>query len=98
MSVPNPIFGGAQIHQLVAGGYIVRTRADEDGVEARAGDRRRLDAALASGAQLVSSDFPTPAPSGYVGAIPGGTPSRCNPVAGPQDCRPTDIENPAALD
>ena len=98
MSVPNPIFGGAEIHQLVAAGYIVRTRADEDGVEARAGDRRRLDAALASGAQLVSTDFPTPAPSGYLAAIPGGTPSRCNPVSAPRACRPTDIENPAALD
>jgi hypothetical protein len=36
--------------------------------------------------------------NGYFAAIPGGTPSGCNPIttAG-RECVPEDIENPAAL-
>ena len=40
---------------------IVRTRADADTREARAGDTRRRDRAIASGAQLISTDYYLPA-------------------------------------
>lgn len=57
----DPVSAKDRIHQLVKRGFIVRTRADEAMIEARNHDSRRFEAALASGAQLISTDF-------YVGA------------------------------
>jgi hypothetical protein len=93
-SVPDARQGGDRIAELIGAGYIVRTRADDSGVEARANDSSRATAALASGAQLVSTDYPVPAPSGYVVPAPGN-PARCNPVnAAPSlACTPKDVEN-----
>jgi hypothetical protein len=93
-SVPDARLDSSRIASLVEAGYIVRTRADDAGVEARANDRSRADAALASGAQLVSTDYPVPAPSGYVVAAPG-SPARCNPVNVPPSagCTPQDLED-----
>ncbi|MEN1678232.1 MAG: phosphatidylinositol-specific phospholipase C1-like protein [Planctomycetota bacterium] len=53
----DPLKDGPRIAELVQAGYLVRTRADAGTSEARAGDRRRLDAALASGANIVSTDY-----------------------------------------
>ncbi|GAB3203531.1 Ca2+-dependent phosphoinositide-specific phospholipase C [Nocardia tengchongensis] len=95
-SVPN----AARIRQLVEAGYMVRTRADSNTVEARANDPAARDAAFASGAQFVSTDYPEPDPrlnTGYSVQVPGGTPARCNPVNAPANCRPQDIENPDFL-
>jgi hypothetical protein len=89
----------AQIQELVAAGYVVRTRADEPVFHAQNNDTTMRDAALASGAQWVSTDFPVPGMaarwngSTYVAQIPGGTPARCNPVNAPPGCVNTDIEN-----
>ncbi|HEU4535800.1 MAG TPA: phosphatidylinositol-specific phospholipase C1-like protein, partial [Polyangiaceae bacterium] len=83
---------GALIRQLVAEGFLVRTRADVDTAEARTGDVSRRDAALASGAQCVSTDYPQPDPAfgtGYAVALPGGPPARCNPVSAPAWCAPS---------
>jgi hypothetical protein len=93
-SVPDARLGGERIAALLGAGYIVRTRADDSGVEARANDLSRAAAALASGAQLVSTDHPVPAPSGYVVQAPGN-PARCNPVNAPPGigCTPDDVEN-----
>ena len=63
----------ADIPDLVAAGYVVRTRADADTVEARSGDTGPRDAAIASGAQWVSTDYPVENPdfgTGYVVADP----------------------------
>lgn len=85
----------AAIGDAVKQGFIVRTRADSDNVEPFAGDTSKRDAALASGAQLVSTDYPAPVQGvDYVVEIPGGTPSRCNPMVGPAGCTSEDIENP----
>ena len=85
--------GGQAIAELVRAGHLVRTRSDTDGDQARANDTSRLDAALASGAHYVSTDFPAPHPtSGYVVRMPGGTPSRCNPVSAPPQCTPEALE------
>jgi hypothetical protein len=46
------------ISELVRKGYLVRTRTDADTKEARTGEATRRDAALASGAQLLSTDYP----------------------------------------
>jgi Phosphoinositide phospholipase C, Ca2+-dependent len=89
-----------RIQQLVTEGFIVRTRADADLVEARANDVTRRDRALSSGAQIVSTDFEIAVPAigtDYVVQIPAGTPTRCNPVDSPRNCKPTDIENPRRL-
>ncbi len=86
----DPIEQGDDIRQRVAEGYLVRTRADADTVQARTGDTTMRRAALASGAQLISTDYPVPDPdfgTGYAVAIPGPGPARCNPVNGPPACR-----------
>jgi hypothetical protein len=89
-----------KIRQTVAAGYIVRTRADADTVEARSGDTTTRDAAISSGAQFVSTDYPVPDPqfgAGYQVTIPMGTPARCNPINAPPGCTSLDIESPAYL-
>lgn len=90
----------ARIRPLVEEGFIVRTRADADLVEARARDTTRRELALRSGAQIVSTDFEVPVPAiggDYVVQIPAGTPARCNPIDAPKNCRPRDVENPKHL-
>jgi hypothetical protein len=84
----------ADIPDVVAAGYIVRTRADADTVESRTGDTAPREAALASGAQFVSTDYPVPDPdfTAYFVEIPGGTPGRCNPVTAPGGCREAGLE------
>ena len=49
-----------EIVSLVEDGFLVRTRADVGTVEARRNSTRRRDRAIASGAQLISTDFPEP--------------------------------------
>ncbi len=81
----------AQIQDLVRQGYVVRTRADSDTIEARSNDTSTRDAAFASGAQWVSTDYPGPGSAALLGStysveIPGGVTARCNPVNGPSGC------------
>jgi len=49
-----------EIRSLVSAGFLVRTRADADTQEARTNDNTRRNLALASGAQLISTDYPQP--------------------------------------
>jgi hypothetical protein len=84
--------GAAEIAGLVRRGYVVRTRADADTEQARAGDTTMRDAALRSGAQWVSTDYPAPGMAerfgtGYVVRLPGGLVARCNPVNSGPACR-----------
>ena len=77
---------GSRIQDLVKQGYFIRTRADADLVEAKANDTSNRDITLASGAQVVSTDFPPGEPdadNGYIVSL--GTPLavRCNPIAVP---------------
>lgn len=79
------------IQRLVSKGYMVRTRADSS---LRYGDTQRRDAAFASGAQVVSTDFPpgeAHEDTGYMVVFPSG-PIRCNPVNAPGDCTPAALE------
>jgi hypothetical protein len=85
----------ATIAALVRRGYLVRTRADSDTVEARSNDVRRRDKSLSSGAQIVSTDYPGFEParwSGYVVELPKGVSARCNPVTGPASCADSALE------
>jgi hypothetical protein len=96
-SINDPL-DSTSISAALAAGQLVRTRADSDTLEARENDTTNRDAALASGANFVSTDFPVPyEQTGYVVTIPGGTPSRCNPIVAPADCTPEAIEDPAFL-
>jgi hypothetical protein len=56
--IDNALTRGDEIRQRVSEGYLVRSRADIDTGEARANDSRRREAALASGAQIISTDYP----------------------------------------
>ncbi len=81
--VNDPIAEFDRIQRLVRGGYIVRTRADADTREARSGSVARREAAFASGAQLISTDYYLPAGkfgTGYRVVMPGGGVGRCNPL------------------
>lgn len=92
----DPRSDAPDIQTALAANLIVRTRADADTVEARAGDTSRRDAALAIGAQIVSTDYEAAvAGINYVVDVPGGAPSRCNPVNAPAGCTSTLIEDPA---
>jgi hypothetical protein len=67
----------------------VRTRTDADTRHARTNDTARRELALASGAQLLSTDYPASEPSQwtpYSVSLPGGAVARCNPVNGPPSC------------
>jgi len=95
----NPIDDAAAIAAAVDANMLVRTRADADTIQARANDTTMRDAALASGAHFISTDYAEPDPdfSPYRVVIPGGTPGRCNPVTAPRDCSPTDVEDPELM-
>lgn len=79
-----------EIAGLVRKGYLVRTMTD-GGVEAvRKGDGTRRDLGIASGAQILSTDYPfdwKAEGSGYNVTIPGKV--RCNPVNSPKSCSVT---------
>ncbi len=79
----SPVEDGQKIKELVSLGFIVRTRADSGTREAYANDKRTWNAALLSGAQIVSTDYVVPDPitgADYYVFIPNGNPGRCNPV------------------
>jgi hypothetical protein len=82
-----------EIQELVKQGFMIRTRADADVNEPANADFSRLNAALGSGAQLISTDFPSHVDGWeYWVDMPGGMPTRCNPVMAPSSCRPNMIE------
>jgi Phosphoinositide phospholipase C, Ca2+-dependent len=86
-----------EIAALVRKGYLVRTRTDADTKQARTNDTSRREVALASGAQLLSTDYPASEPSQwtpYSVGLPGGAVARCNPVNGPPSCRITPTRGP----
>jgi Phosphoinositide phospholipase C, Ca2+-dependent len=92
----DPIGDATRIHDAVAGGYVTRTRADADTFEARANNTAPRDAAIAGGAQWVSTDYEVPGRAygqPYFVAIPGGTPARCNPINSPSWCTSSQIES-----
>lgn len=96
--INDPVSGADAIAEAVAAHLLVRTRADADVADVLAGDTTRREAALASGAHFVTTDFPGPVDAhDYVLEIPGGTPSRCNPVSASADCTAGALEDPARL-
>lgn len=90
MVLNNP--NGANVPEAVRAGYLVRV------FSWTAGDAvlhpAVTAAGLASGAHIISTDFPAMARGGVEGVrIPGGTPSRCNPLVAPMGCTSAAIES-----
>jgi calcium-dependent phosphoinositide phospholipase C len=76
-----PIDDFEVIQQRVKQGYLVRTRADAGTWEARRNDKTRFEKAIASGAQVISTDYYIPdekLETGYQIQLPGGVYSRIN--------------------
>ena len=82
-----------EIAKLVKEGYLVRTRTDANLKEPARNDTTRRDAMLASGAQLLSTDYPDhePAASGYMVSFPGHAHARCNPLVNVAHCSGADL-------
>lgn len=85
----NPLGDQERIRAAVNAGFIVRTRADANTREARVNDTSRREAAFASGAQYISTDYYVPRLefSDYSVSLPGGAVARCNPVRLGSRCR-----------
>lgn len=89
LTLNEPVRDAERIRRDVVAGFLVRTRADANTREARANDIASRDAALAGGAQFVSTDYLWADPrfaGGYRVQSPGGMVARCNPVRRPKGC------------
>lgn len=84
-----------EINALVRQGYLIRARTDADTKEARKNDTSTRDAMMASGAQILSTDYPANEPARWPGhytvAFPDGAEVRCDPV----DASPACALNPS---
>ena len=79
-----------ETRRLVSAGYFIRTRADSELHADRRGKSSGREAAFASGAQIVSTDFPPGEPqagTGYIVEFAKSAPARVNPVNGSQAWR-----------
>jgi len=93
LDIDNAAGAEDQIRAAVAAHLLVRSIGD-GASSVGSGDTSERDAALAAGSHFISTDFPASAgPGTYSFDIPGGTPSRCNPVSAPPECTPEAIEN-----
>ncbi len=85
LNIDDPIIEGSLIERAVREGFLVRTRVDADLVR----DRPRRDAALASGAHFLASDFVDPRYDWV--ELGQQAPVRCNPVSAPRACGPRSL-------
>ena len=75
----------SKIQELVKQGYIIRTRADADTMEARSEDYSRFEKAKESGAQIITTDYYLPSKlfkSNFKISFDNKTYERKNPVNG----------------
>lgn len=96
--------GLANIRQQVKAGYWIRTRADVPIDTVTSNDTTSMrDAAFASGAQMVSTDWPAVGMAAryntdYVVGFPEGIAARCNPITAPKHCSDAALEPSSLLD
>ncbi len=91
--IDGPVSSKDAIGQAVKAGRLIRTRADAGKHDIEGDDPPRRKAAFASGAQIVSTDYPAPvAGTGYFVQLPGGGPARCNPLTAPGECTDQALE------
>ena len=88
INIPDPLKDGARIRQAVQAGFMVITRADDDTHEARANNPARRDAAFASGAQIVRTNFirPDPAIGAYHVSLAEEADAMCGSDIGSEHC------------
>jgi hypothetical protein len=100
LTINDPIADGERIRKAVQAGFLVRTRADADTAEARRNDPRRREAAFASGAQYISTDYPKPdlRLSRYRVTFPRSEVVRCNPLRAQNRCDRRAVEAPEKHD
>jgi hypothetical protein len=93
--VNDPIKDFDKIQRLVKANFLVRTRADADTRQARAGDISQRDKALASGAQFVSTDYREPDRrfTDYSVHFPGEKVARSNPISGDSAWNELDLDS-----
>ena len=95
----DPVGAFDRIQEYVGRNLMIRTRADADTLQARTGDTTQRDAAINSGAQFVSTDYPVPNPelgTDYRVTLPGGAIARCNPINTNPSCTDQDLEKSPA--
>ena len=92
--INDPVRSFERIQRLVSDGFIVRTRADLPTGHARRNDTSQRERAMASGAQLVSTDYPEPnlTFSHYKVQFQNSHVARTNPVSGTSSLRGIDLE------
>ena len=89
LTLNDPIGQRDRIAAAVKAGFIVRTRADADTVQARKADVSMRTAAFVSGAQYVSTDYmwaDPRLPGNYTVRLTGGEAATCNPVRLAKGC------------
>lgn len=88
VSVADPQKDGSRIQQAVRSGLMVITRADEETREARENKTARRDAAFASGAQIVQTDFAAadPAIGNYRVTLESNPMAMCGTELQPERC------------
>jgi len=88
ISLPDPVKDSGHIRQAVQAGFIVITRADEETREARQSNAARRNAAFASGAQIVQTDFAMadPAVGPYRVSLADNPDAMCGKDLAPEHC------------
>jgi hypothetical protein len=88
ITIADPVKDIARIQAAVRSGFIVTTRADEDTREARENKIARRDAAFASGAQIIQTNFvnPDPAIGPYRVSLADEPAAMCKPAPGSEHC------------
>ena len=99
VTVENPVTAFDKITADVKAGFIVRTFADANAQEARSNIVSRRDKALASGAQIISTNFLVPDMQigKYAVHLSQGQSGRCDPVPSLAKCSGADVESGRAL-
>lgn len=83
----DPLGDAAEIAAALAANMLVRSFVD--------GSQEKRDAAMTNGVHFLTTDYPAPVDGmDYWFDLPGGTPSRCNPVTAPAECTSAAIEDP----
>lgn len=95
LTLNDPIRQQGRIQAAVKAGFMVRTRADAETIQARRNDTSMREAAFTSGAQYISTDYMWAEPrfpGGYAVRMPKGVIAGCNPVRAAERCGGKPVE------
>lgn len=100
ISVPEPARNSKRIIQDVRSGLMVITRADAETAEARSGETLRRDWAVASGAQIILTNFIRADRNlgTYKVQLPSGDAAQCNVQLAPDRCAGVGVEHGRAAE